>query len=163
MLAFDEPTLRAAFVNASRKEIGDMTIPDLDALDFAQLDYLGWRDRRIARRAYAVVPVDGDLVGILLKQAEATPRTRAQCSWCQDVHLPNDVVFFAAKRAGAAGRKGDTLGTLVCSEFECSVNVRKLPPMAYLGFDREAARRDRMERLAEHAAGFARAVLGSGD
>jgi hypothetical protein len=163
MLALDEPTLRAAFVNASRKEIGDMTIPDLASLDFDRLDYLGWRDRRIARRAYAVIPLDGGVTGVLLKQAEASPRSRAQCSWCQDVHLPNDVVFFAAKRAGAAGRKGDTLGTLVCSEFECSANVRKLPPMAYIGFDAEGARLDRMARLREHAAGFARAVLGSGD
>ncbi|TPW74170.1 FBP domain-containing protein [Schumannella soli] len=165
MFPIDEQALRASFVNASRKEVASLTLPELDEIDFGQLDYLGWRDRKLARRAYLVLPVpdetapDGQgLVGVLLRQADAAPRTRAQCSWCQDVRLPNDVVFFSAKRAGAAGRKGDTLGTLLCSEFECSANVRTPPPPAYIGYDIEAAKRERMQRLAEHAANFARAV-----
>ncbi|GAB3401655.1 FBP domain-containing protein [Schumannella luteola] len=165
MLPIDEKALRASFVNASRKEVSSLTLPELDEIDFGQLDYLGWRDRKLARRAYLVLSVPDDtapdgqgLVGVLLRQADAAPRSRAQCSWCQDVRLPNDVVFFSAKRAGAAGRKGDTLGTLLCSEFECSANVRTPPPPAYIGYDIEAARQERMLRLAEHAANFARAV-----
>ncbi|TPW71579.1 FBP domain-containing protein [Schumannella sp. 10F1B-5-1] len=173
MHSFDEKALRAAFVNASRKDLSDMTPPDLGVVDFDRLDYLGWRDRKLARRAYLVVPVpeldpsgapvpDGAerLVGIVLRQAEAAPRARAQCSWCQDVRLPNDVVFFSAKRAGAAGRKGDTVGTLMCSEFECSANVRTPPPPAYLGFDVDAAVRERTGRLRELAANFGRTLLG---
>ncbi|MGO7983979.1 FBP domain-containing protein, partial [Rhizobium johnstonii] len=61
-----------------------------------------------------------------------------------DVHLPNDVLFYTAKRAGQAGRNGDTIGTLACADFECSANVRKRPPVAYIGFDVEAARQQRM-------------------
>ena len=160
MLAIDETTIRASFINASRKETSDITLPAQFAdLDFERLDYLGWRDPRIARRSYIVVPVDDTFIGIVLKQAEASPRSRAQCSWCQDITLPNDVLLYSAKRSGAAGRKGDTVGTLICADFQCSTNVRKLPPVAYLGFDVEAARLDRIATLRERAATFASNIL----
>jgi hypothetical protein len=155
MLPQTETTLRASFVNASRKETSDITMPDgLDQLDWNELDYFGWRDPKLGRRAYIVVPVEGELVGVVLKQAEASPRTRAQCTWCQDVKLPNDVVFYSAKRVGAAGRNGNTLGTLICEEFQCSPNVRKPVPPAYLGFDVELARAHRIETLRARSAGF---------
>ena len=132
MLPIVEKTLRTSFVNASRKETTDITLPaGFETLDWDALDYLGWRDPKIGRRAYAVVPtLDGELIGILFRQAEASPRSRAQCSWCQDVKLPNDVTFYSAKRSGPAGRNGNTVGTLVCQDFQCSRNVRKLPPPA---------------------------------
>ncbi|CAN5195410.1 FBP domain-containing protein [soil metagenome] len=160
MLALDQKTIRASFVNASKKEVSDLTFaPDFAALDWDRLDYLGWRDPKIGKRAYIVVPLDDGPVGIILKQADATPRTRAQCSWCQDVQLPNDVVMFVAKRAGAAGRNGNTVGTLICDEFQCSANVRKSLPMAYLGFDVEAARQERIVSLRERSANFAIGIV----
>lgn len=159
MLPVSENDIRASFVNATRKELGDLAIPAV--ADWQRLDYLGWRDPRYAKRAWLVVPVDGGLIGVVLRQADADPRRRAQCSWCQDVTLPNDVVLYSARRAGNAGRKGDTLGTLVCTNFECSANVRKLPPVAYLGFDVEAARLERIEGLRTRAAAFAMAVAGA--
>lgn len=159
MLVLDEKNIRASFINASRKEIADLTVPpEFAEIAWDRLDYFGWRDPKLARRAYIVVPVDGGLVGILLKQAEVAPRTRAQCSWCQDVHLPNDVVLYTARRVGAAGRNGNTVGTLICSGFECSTNVRKLPPVAYIGYDVEAAREARIVALREHATAFARGI-----
>ena len=155
MLAVTESTIRASFVNASKKEVSDMSLPEnFDSIDFEKLDYFGWRDRKIARRAYIAVPTDEGLVCVMLKQAEANPRSRAQCSWCQDITLPNDVALFTARRAGAAGRNGNVIGTLICANFECSRNVRKLPPVAYLGFDAEAARVERMLTLQIRATDF---------
>ena len=155
MLAVTESTIRASFVNASKKEGSDMSLPEnFEAIDFERLDYFGWRDRKIARRAYIAVPTDDGLVCVMLKQAEASTRSRAQCSWCQDVTLPNDVALFTARRAGAAGRNGNVIGTLICANFECSSNVRKLPPMAYIGFDAEAARIDRILTLQIRATDF---------
>ncbi|MET3509142.1 hypothetical protein ABIC64_000562 [Plantibacter flavus] len=137
-----------------------MSLPvDLDMLDFEVRDFLGWRDKKLPRRAYVVTIVDGEPVGILLRQADATPRTRPQCAWCQDITLSNDVVFYSAKRAGQAGKNGDTVGTLVCADFQCSANVRKLPPLAYVGFDAEAARQERIATLGVRAASFASSVL----
>lgn len=161
MLPISDQQLRGAFVNTSRKESSSIHVPEgLEALDWPSLDYLGWRDPKLVRRAYAIVQsLDGDPVGILLRQSATPPRTRAQCSWCQDVRLPNDVVFFGAKRAGSAGRNGNTIGTLLCERFECSRNVRNDPPPAYEGFDVEAARLRRIDDLRLRSASFAESVL----
>jgi hypothetical protein len=160
MIPLTKSAITASFVNASRKVVADISFPaDFDDLDWSRLDYLGWRDPKIKRRSYVVVPLAGDPVGIVLRQADASPSRRAQCSWCRDVKLPNDVVLFSAQRAGAAGRNGDTVGTLICENFECSANVRKAPSVAYIGFDVDAAREERMQMLRARSAGFAAEVL----
>lgn len=126
---------------------------------WSSLDYYGWRDRKLARRSYVIVELDGEPVAIVLRQGEATAPSRPQCTWCQDVTLSNDVVFYSAKRAGEAGRRGDTVGTLLCARFECSATVRKQPTVAYVGFDIESARQQRIADLREHSRGFALSVL----
>jgi hypothetical protein len=157
MTPITERDIRAAFVNASRKEVADLTLPvDFAERDFDRLDYLGWADPKLPRRAYVVVELDDSAVAVLLRQAEQRVGARAMCSWCDDVTLANDVQFFSARKAGPAGRKGDTIGTLVCANFACSAAVRKLPPLAYEGFDREAARDERIRRLGEHVRAFVR-------
>jgi hypothetical protein len=141
--------IRASFLNVSQRERKAIAPPDLTAVDWEKLDFLGWRDPKQPLLGY----VAGATAGVVLRQAEP-PRARAQCSWCEDVQLPVPVVFFSARRAGEAGRRGDTIGTLVCAGFECSANVRKLPTMAYLGFDREAERDRRISVLRERVADF---------
>ena len=155
MLPFTEKQLRASFINASLRERNDLSLPaGLSQLHWDRLDYLGWRDRRFPALGYVVAEVDDAPVGILLRQSEGKLRSRPQCSWCEDVQLPNDVVLFSVKRAGQAGRNGNTIGTLVCAGFECSANARKRPPLAYIGFDVEAARLRRIEALREHVRNF---------
>jgi hypothetical protein len=157
MLPLTEQSLRSSFVNASRKEIGDLVLPDsFGDVDWERLDYFGWRDPKYARRAYAIVPsLDGEPIGIMFRHPDGLTRSRPQCAWCQDVRLPNDVVLYTAKRSGKAGRNGNTVGTLICRDFECSRNVRNAPPPAYEGFDVEAARVRRIEDLQLRAAAFA--------
>lgn len=160
MHALTDHDLRASLINASRREATDLTPPpSLGTVDWRRLDYLGWRDPRLDRRAYAVVPgPDGGALGIVLTEASAAPRHRAMCSWCQDVRLPEDVVLYSARRAGAAGRKGDTVGSLVCRDFGCSRHVRNDPPPFHEGFDAERARTARIARLEERVLGFVRTV-----
>ncbi|MBS1908078.1 MAG: FBP domain-containing protein [Actinobacteria bacterium] len=158
MLPIDERAIRASFRNASRKEASSLTLPPaFGEIDFSLLDYLGWSDPKMPRRAYVVAQRDdGAPVSVLLQQTEQRTLARAQCSWCEDVTLRNDVQFFAARKAGASGRNGNTLGVLICSGFGCSENVRRLPPLAYEGYDREAARAQRILRLQQHVQGFLR-------
>lgn len=155
-----ETLIRASFINASRKEVKDMTLPthfgDLTEADWLKLDYYGWRDPKFPKRGYVLLPrIDADPVAVAFKQADAAPRSRAMCNWCRDVRLPNDVVFWSAKRVGDAGRRGNSVGTLVCRDFECSQNVRNDPPPAYEGFDTAAARTRRIEDLQLRVASFA--------
>lgn len=162
MHALDEERIRASFTNTTvRERKAIVPPPALERLDWEALDYLGWRDPKRPQLGCVVAELDDGPVGVLLQQAERTPRARAQCSWCEDVQLPNDVVFFSAKRGGDAGRRGDTVGTLVCAGFECSTNVRRMPTLAYVGFDREAERQRRIASLRERVAAFVRRVAES--
>ncbi|MGW9113238.1 FBP domain-containing protein [Microbacterium sp. NPDC055683] len=157
MTPFTERDIRASFANASRKEAADLALPaGFAEIDFSRRDFLGWADPRLPKRAYVVADLDGRPVGVLLRQADQRLSARSQCAWCDDITLAHDVQFFAARKAGAAGRKGDVIGTLVCADFACSQNVRKLPPLAYEGYDREAAREARIERLRAHVRAFVR-------
>lgn len=148
MHALSASALRASFVNVSTRERSAIVIPtDIDTIDGDRLDYVGWRDAKTPLLGFVVAEIDGEPVGLQLRQAEQPTRSRPQCAWCSDVTLPNDVVFFSARRAGKAGRAGNTVGTLVCAGFECSRNVRRLDPPAYLGHDAAAARDRRIDGL----------------
>ena len=95
---------------------------------------------------------------MMFRKAEGKIRNRAQCSWCEDVDLPNEVVFFNAKAGGQAGRDGDTIGLLVCSGFECPTNVRMMKSLPYIGFDREVEVQRRIRVLRDHVLNFAKRV-----
>ncbi|GGA54895.1 hypothetical protein GCM10011490_00880 [Pseudoclavibacter endophyticus] len=158
MLSLDDARIRASFANVSVRERKNIVLPDPSTIDWEHVDYLGWRDPRLPLVGYVVAVVDDEPVGLVLRQTESSPRRRTLCSWCNDVTLPNDVVLFSARRGGAAGRRGDSKGTYICQRFECNDNVRKLPPAAYAGFDREAARQERIASLRERVATFIASV-----
>jgi hypothetical protein len=159
MLPLTGRDLSSTLVNASLRERKALTLPaEFDSIDWSKLDFLGWRDPKLPTLGYVIVDLEDGPAGALLRQADGSTRSRPQCSWCEDVTLPNDVVFFSAKRAGQAGRNGNTTGILACARFECSTNVRRLPPSAYLGYDVEAARQQRIEALGENVRNFVRNV-----
>lgn len=159
MLPVTEREIRACFVNASLRERNNLNLPvDFETIRWDSLDYLGWRDRKYDGVAYVIAELGDEPTGILLRRAEVRSRRKSQCAWCDDVHLPNDVAFYSAKRAGKAGRNGDTVGTLVCEGFQCSANVRRLDPAPYDGFDVEAARVQRISALREHVTAFVERV-----
>jgi len=157
MHALTPSAVRSAFINVSTRERAALVVPDdLAANDWDRLDYFGWRDPKTPLLGFIVAELDGSPVGLQLRQAEQPTRSRPQCAWCSDVTLPNDVVFFSARRAGKAGRAGNSVGTLLCARFECSKNVRRLDPPAYLGHDVEAARDRRIGALRAHIDSFFR-------
>lgn len=156
-----EKQIRASFVNCSRREAAQVTLPaDLSELRWDRLDYLGWIDRKAPLRAYVVLPVEDALVGIALRSPEvAGKRRRAVCAWCEDVYATDDVSLYVARRAGAPGRNGDTIGTLICTTFGCSANVRRPPTIIEAGDDAAGVVRRRIAGLRERSARFADEVL----
>ena len=159
MHALTEAQIRASLINVTQSERKNLTLPaEFGDTPWSAMDFYGARDRKLALVGYVVAVLDDEPTGLLLRQAESKPRSRAQCSWCADIHLPNDVLLFTAKRVGDAGRRGDTVGTLACDRFQCNANVRKLPPLAYTGFDREAARAARITAMRANVEAFVRDV-----
>ncbi|MDY6810376.1 MAG: FBP domain-containing protein [Actinomycetota bacterium] len=160
MHALTESAIRSSLVNASVRERKALGLPQgFPGLPWEEMDFLGWRDPRSPQTGYLVIPLDDMFVGIILRLGGRQARTRPQCSFCRDVHLPNEVSFFSAKLSGAAGRKGDTVGILMCSRFECSANVRVLPSAMFAGDDPEVVRQQRIAALRKHLGGFARRIL----
>lgn len=154
-----EKQIRASFLNASKREAAQATLPDLDMLDWERLDYLGWHDRKAPLSAYVVLELDGEPTGVLLRSAEAksSKHTKGVCAWCEDVVVTDDVSLYVARRGGASGRNGNTIGTLICTEFGCSRNVRRKPTFTEAGNDpamRELITDRRILGLRERAARF---------
>jgi FBP C-terminal treble-clef zinc-finger len=103
---------------------------DFDALDWENLDFLGWRDEKMPLRGYLVVPRPEGLTGIMLRAPEggAKKSRSVLCELCRDVFSKEDVLLWVAKRAGQSGRDVNTVGTLICADFLCCGNVRVEPP-----------------------------------
>jgi hypothetical protein len=156
--------IRASFLNASRREISQAVLPDLDDLPWDRLDYLGWRDRKAPLAGYVVLELDGEPTGVLLR-ASAAPaggrRRTAMCAWCRDL-ASVDATLYVARRGGGSGRAGNTIGTLICEAFSCSRNVRRPPTSSESGDGIEAIAdqvvADRIAGLRERSAQFVRDV-----
>ncbi|MCZ2815720.1 FBP domain-containing protein [Modestobacter sp. VKM Ac-2984] len=133
MHALTEAAIRRSMVNCSRSEAASLTPPrDLDELDWASLDVLGWRDAKAELRGYLVHEQDGDPVGIALRAADTkmSSRRSAMCLLCHSVQSAADVSLFTARRVGEAGRNGNTVGTYICADLDCASRVTALPPSA---------------------------------
>jgi hypothetical protein len=136
--ALTELEIRRSLVNCSRSEAADATLPrDLDQLDWACLDVLGWRDPRAPLRGYLVHRMvdaaDGrPAVGLALRAADTrmSSRRSAMCLLCHAVQSAAAVSLFTARRVGAAGRNGNTVGTYVCADLQCAARVRAVPAPA---------------------------------
>lgn len=151
--------IRTALVNCSRREAKQASIPgSLETLPWEQLDYFGWVDRSNPQRAYAVVPVDDEAVAFVLRASERTRKARAMCAWCEDAFATADVRLWVARRAGAAGREGNSLGTLVHADFSCSQHVRRPPNAMEGGLDAGSLVDRRVEELRARSSAFARRV-----
>lgn len=158
-----------SFRGVTRSELKRVTFPmNFDDVDFERLEYYGWQDRKIPRRAYLFVELDDREsatvpVALLLTRAEAKPRGRAMCSWCHDVTLSDDAVLYTARRGGAAGRRGDTVGVMICAGFGCAKNARSSPPAFHAATDLERVRAQRISDLRRRVRGFVDEVLSTED
>ncbi|WP_321179379.1 FBP domain-containing protein [Mycolicibacterium porcinum] len=160
MDAYTPAQILRAFRGATRSEVKKVTFAaNFDAVDFGKLEYYGWTDPKIPRRAYLLVERPGGPIALLLNRAAVKPRGRAMCTWCNDVNLTDEAVLYTVRRGGAAGRKGDTIGTLICANFGCSRNVRQLPPAYHKDTDLQRLREQQVEQLVRKVHGFVDRVL----
>jgi hypothetical protein len=128
MRALTASEIRTSFVNSSRSKVQSMTLPGLDDVDWDNLDFLGWRDGKAPLRAYLVTEHGPGLVGVELR-APGTPRSgagQALCNVCHSTQHGDAVLLFVAARAGAAGKAGNTVGTYLCADLQCSRYARGL-------------------------------------
>lgn len=154
--------IRASFVNCSQGEAKRLPLPrDLAATRWDRLDFLGWRDAGAPGAAYLVAPWRGQLVGLVLRVStdrRATGR-KNMCGLCLTTHSPTDVALMVAPRAGAAGRKGNTVGTYLCADLACSLYVRRLKRPDRVQPEETLTEDQRIGRLLDHLDTFVRRVV----
>ncbi|MDT9695713.1 FBP domain-containing protein [Streptomyces sp. P17] len=132
MKALTEPEIRNSFINCSKGEAKRLAVPrDLDHLPWDDLDFLGWRDPGAPDRSYLVTERDGRLVGVTLRfpSSQRGFLHRSMCSLCLTTHRGGGVSLMTARKAGPAGREGNSVGLYMCTDLDCSLYVRgkKLP------------------------------------
>lgn len=153
--------IRRSFVNSTKSLVKAMTLPPrFTELPWESLDYLGWRDPKAPNRGYLVVRRDGGVTGIAVNtQATGKPRRgTGLCDLCNTAHHVTDVALFAARRAGTAGREGNTVGTYICADLACSLYVRGLREVD-VPQGETAVPEVRAERLAARLETFVNRVL----
>ncbi|MFI0960127.1 FBP domain-containing protein [Streptomyces sp. NPDC021080] len=127
MRPLTEQDIRTSFINCSRGEAKRLATPrDLDERPWGDLDFLGWRDPGAPDRSCLVSERDGSLVGVTLRLPSSRrgfPH-RSMCSLCLTTHPGGGVSLMTARKAGAAGREGNSVGIYVCEDLACSLYVR---------------------------------------
>ncbi|GAA0948510.1 FBP domain-containing protein [Pseudonocardia zijingensis] len=159
-----EPEIRRSFVNCSKGEAQRLKVPaGLDELPWADLDFLGWRDPGAPERAYLVAEHEERVVGVVLRAAAAGFRgftARSLCSLCLTTRTGGGVVLMSARRAGAAGRGGNTVGQYLCADLACSAYVRGRKQSVGGPVDESLSREEKITRVRSHLAAFLGAVIG---
>jgi hypothetical protein len=125
--AVTEDQIRASFMNCSKSEAKRLRTPDLTEIAWDELDFLGWRDPRAPERAYLVAETASGLTGIELRTSTSVAGSRfarGMCSLCRTVRTRGGTALLVARRAGASGRAGNTVGEYICSDLACSLYVR---------------------------------------
>lgn len=127
MRPLTEQDIRTSFINCTRGEAKRLATPrDLDERPWGDLDFLGWRDPGAPDRGFLVTERDGGLLGVTLRLASSRRGLahRSMCSLCLTTHPGDGVALMTARKAGAAGREGNSVGVYVCADLACSLYVR---------------------------------------
>lgn len=132
MQPLTEDDARAALGNATDLERRQLSVPTpFLLLEWDHTDFVAWRDPKIADRGYIVVELDGRPRGVIVRAAAARGRGHAGiCNLCHALQPGEQVAMFSARRGGAAGERGDSIGTYVCADLTCHENVRLAGPLA---------------------------------
>ncbi|MDT0399640.1 MULTISPECIES: FBP domain-containing protein [Streptomyces] len=127
MRALTEQDIRGSFINCSKGEAKRLAVPrDLGERAWDDLDFLGWRDPGAPDRSYLVTEREDRLVGVALRfqPAQRGFLHRSMCSLCLTTHPRGGVALMTARKAGPAGREGNSVGAYMCTDLACSLYLR---------------------------------------
>lgn len=128
MEALTEPEIRDSFANVTKGEAGRIPMPrDFAEVPWEDLDFLGWRDLGAQDRAYLVARrIDGEPKGIMFRLTVSNKGflRRSMCSLCYTSHAGDGVALMTARKAGQAGRQGNSAGLYICTDLACSLYIR---------------------------------------
>jgi hypothetical protein len=158
MRPLTEDALRTCFVNASKGEATRMNLPrDFAETPWEELDFLGWPDPGAPERAWLVVERDAGPAGLSLRIASGGGRgftSRSMCSICMTTRTGGGVALMTARKTGAAGRQGNSIGQYMCGDLACSLYARGRKQAVGTEFDELVAVEDKIARLRANLEAF---------
>ncbi|MGW0991154.1 FBP domain-containing protein [Streptomyces sp. NPDC002486] len=158
MQPLTEQDVRASFINCSKGEAKRLTVPrDLDERPWDDLDFLGWRDPGAPDRSYLVTERGGRLIGLSMRfqAAQRGFLHRSMCSLCLTTHPRGGVSLMTARKAGPAGREGNSVGAYMCTDLACSLYVRgKKAPEAGSRFEESLTVEEQIARTRSQLSAF---------
>lgn len=158
MQPLTEQDIRNAFINCSKGEAKRLATPrDLGERPWSDLDFLGWRDPGAPDRSYLVTEHGDGLIGVALRFPSSRRGFlhRSMCSLCLTTHPGNGVSLMTARKAGAAGREGNSVGVYMCTDLACSLYVRgKKVPEAGSRFEESLTMEEQIARTVANLSAF---------
>ncbi|MEU2587508.1 FBP domain-containing protein [Streptomyces avermitilis] len=158
MRTLTEQDIRHSFINCSKGEAKRLAIPrDLDERPWGDLDFLGWRDPGAPDRSYLVTERADDVVGVTLRfpSSQRGFLHRSMCSLCLTTHPGNGVSLMTARKTGAAGREGNSVGVYMCADLACSLYVRgKKVPESGMRFEESLTVEEQIARMVGNLSAF---------
>jgi hypothetical protein len=131
---------------------------------WADLDFLGWTDPGAPLRAVLVAPGADGPVGLVLRRPSERRTSALRSSMCQICltgHVSSGVALFVAPLAGAAGRRGNTVGEYLCADLACSLYLRgkRQPKMRLIRQEETLSLAERIDRAMTNLAAFTGRVV----
>jgi hypothetical protein len=130
MEPISEAEIRRSFLNCTKGDATRVKLPpDFAGTPWADLDFFGWIDPGAPLRAAIAVPGPEGLRTLMLRRADRGSASggasrSSMCQVCLTSHASGGVSLFTAARAGASGRRGNSLGEYLCSDLACSLYLR---------------------------------------
>ncbi|WP_337060249.1 FBP domain-containing protein [Kineococcus sp. G2] len=156
-----DDVVRRALRNCSKGEASRLNVPGwVRGVDTALDPVAGWRDAKAPERGVLLVLAGADVRGLVLRAPSGGARAAAMCDLCRTTRSAGDVALFAAPRAGAAGRRGDTVGVYACADLACARCVEVVKGTQALRPDPGRTVAERRADLARRAGAFVDSVLG---
>ena len=151
--------IRSSFVNCSRGEAKRLTLPADPA--WPDIDFLAWVDPKAEHNAYLLVPYGDGVVGLSLRSATPPKGSvrSGMCGWCLTTQPASDIALFSARKAGPAGKAGDTLGIYACRDLACDLYARAVRKPSVPQPAETLSRDDRVARLLAKVTRFVDQVL----
>lgn len=130
----------------SKKEAKNMKVPNLDEIDWDNIDFLSWHHSS-GHLSYLVLDDNGELRGVVLRRGKpGNNKVAKMCSLCKTVHGNTGVILFSGTLKNDASR---AKSVFACADLCCGQRMRGLVPLGANQMGETISQEKKIERLQE--------------
>jgi len=123
------PRVTAAEIKKLFPKVKKLPLPDLAALDYSTLSYLGWKDIS-TNSLFLVHYIDGRLVGTECRYTGGTNKRSTHCHWCNNTHALDVALVTAQVKLRNVTDGYKTTGNYIClNSAHCNLHMTSTEEM----------------------------------